>query len=47
MFYSDLPTYFSQAAKSPSSLISYHGDFMPYIEPLGWNTDYWTGFYTS
>lgn len=20
---------------------------MPYIEPNGWATDYWTGFYTS
>lgn len=47
IFYSSLPNYFDLLSQSDAKFNSYKGDFIPYIEPMGWQTDYWTGFYTS
>jgi len=47
IFYSSLPNYFLELSKSGAKFEQYKGDFIPYIEPMGWQTDYWTGFYTS
>jgi hypothetical protein len=47
IFYSDLGTFFDKSGDMDAKLFSYDGDFMPYIEPMGWSTDFWTGYYTS
>jgi hypothetical protein len=46
VLYSDISLYFDKIGEDVT-FSTYNGDFMPYIEPLGWSTDYWTGFYTS
>jgi hypothetical protein len=45
--YSDIGFFFSKSITENQTLVSFNGDFIPYVEPMGYITDYWTGFYTS
>ena len=45
--YSNVSLFFDKIGEDGSKISTYKGDFMPFIEPKGGWTDYWSGYYAT
>lgn len=43
--YSNVSHFFDKIGEGETLISTYKGDFMPFIEPKGYWTDYWSGYY--